>query len=74
MEYLGNMLFIIIIIFIIGGMIYQEINKKRENFVVQSCYTCGHKWDDCYDNCLNIYDQARSEICKEKCNDNYLFI
>lgn len=73
MKYLGNFILFLIIILIIGGIFYQEMNKFKESFTVQPCYTCGYKWDDCYDKCLNIYDQEKSEICKKKCNDNYLF-
>lgn len=60
-------LFILIVLI---GFLY--IKPKVENFVIQPCYTCGNKWDDCYDKCLNIYDQEKSEICKQQCN-KYLF-
>jgi len=77
MVCIGSLVILFFAILIVAGAFFATYNKKtpkktKENFVVQPCYTCEYGWDKCYDSCLSIYDQAKSEICKEQCNDMFL--
>jgi len=78
MKYLDNNAMIIFIIVIIAiillGAYIGNSNKEDLMVVVRNNYKPnGKKWVPCHNSCYNIYDQARSEICKETCNNKYLF-
>ena len=59
---------ILILIFIIIITITVLYHQRKEKFVYSPCLPNDY-WDKCLDNCETIYDQAKSQICKNKCNN-----
>lgn len=63
----------IFLIIIIGSLLFikQKFYNTKESFPIPVCPPTS-KWDKCLENCELIYDQAKSQICKNKCN-SYLY-
>jgi len=67
----------LIIILIIIVLSKNTINEKLQIYIIkknnQKQKPHGYIWEKCHNSCYNIFDQARFEICKEKCNNKFLF-
>ena len=61
---------ILILAFVIIITLTTIYHQRKEKFLYSPCLPNDY-WDKCLDKCELIYDQAKSQICKNKCN-NYL--
>ena len=72
MSNINIMIAIGLLFLIIFAIMYYKKNAENLTFNYIP-HHINSKWDKCYNNCDNILDQAKFEICKENCNKKYLY-
>jgi len=59
---------ILILVFIIVIILTTIFHQRKEKFVYSPCLPNDY-WDTCLDKCELLYDQSKSQICKNRCNE-----